>query len=260
MGGIVALTAKQQRFVEEYLVDLNATAAAERAGYSAKSANKIAGELLGKTGVQAAITAGLKEKRKRSRLTADRVLREVANLAYSDIGDIFDFSGDELRMRVPRDIPAHARRCIKSVKVKRHREGRGEDAREVEVIEFQLWDKSSALEKLAQHLNLYAEKPSLELFLASLPQAIADAIRAALEDDVSPGGNPAGDTAESLPHRSADHPRPILPDASGGADARPVAGTADPQRSEADRGLMHKTRREVEDRGDEGAGTLLDEE
>jgi len=258
LSGIVGLNAKQQRFVEEYLVDLNATQAAMRAGYSAKSANKISGELLGKTGIQDAIKAGLREKRKRSRLTADRVLREIANLAYSDIGDILDFTGDQIRMKAARDIPAHARRCIKSFKAKRHFEGSGDNAREVEVIEFQLWDKTSSLEKLAQHLNLYRDKPSLELFLASLPATIADAIRAALEDDLQPGGDSGSDTAYGIAGAPKDSSRPGLPDAGSGPDAGPVAGADDRERGPTDSGVMYPTSGEVKNGSDAGSGPLLD--
>ena len=62
----MALTPKQARFVQEYLVDLNATAAAKRAGYSAKNADKIGSELLGKTRVSDAIQAAVKQREQRT--------------------------------------------------------------------------------------------------------------------------------------------------------------------------------------------------
>lgn len=72
------LTAKQQRFVEEYLVDLNGTAAARRAGYSAKSAKGSAAELLRDfPAVIAAVDRGLAERAKRTELTADWVLDQL---------------------------------------------------------------------------------------------------------------------------------------------------------------------------------------
>jgi hypothetical protein len=71
------LTDKQQRFVEEYLVDLNATAAAGRAGYKGKYLDRIGSELLGKTRVAAAIAAAQAKRSKRTELNADYVLKRL---------------------------------------------------------------------------------------------------------------------------------------------------------------------------------------
>lgn len=83
----VALTPKQQRFVEEYLVDLNATQAAIRAGYSEKNAGKIGPELLGKTGVSAAIQAAKRRLSERTEITAERILLELAKIGFADASD-----------------------------------------------------------------------------------------------------------------------------------------------------------------------------
>src|SRR5262245_17125953 len=69
------LTRKQQRFVEEYLRDLNATQAAIRAGYSARNADKIGSQLVGKTRVAEAIAAAQTERSEKTRITAARVLQ-----------------------------------------------------------------------------------------------------------------------------------------------------------------------------------------
>lgn len=73
------LTPKQERFVEEYLVDLNASAAARRAGYSAKSANRIGPELLGKTCVREAIEKAKAKRVARTGITQDDVVKELWN-------------------------------------------------------------------------------------------------------------------------------------------------------------------------------------
>lgn len=83
----MALTEKQKRFVEEYLVDLNATAAAKRAGYSEKTADRIGPELLGKTCVSAAIQEAIKKRQKRTQITQDRVISELGKVAFSDADD-----------------------------------------------------------------------------------------------------------------------------------------------------------------------------
>ena len=73
----MALTAKQRAFVSEYLIDLNATAAAKRAGYSQKTADRIGPQLLGKTCVAAAIQEALTNREKRTAITQDYVLRRL---------------------------------------------------------------------------------------------------------------------------------------------------------------------------------------
>ena len=81
------LTAKQQLFVDEYLSDLNATQAAIRAGYSEKSAASIGEENLRKPEIEAAINEALKARRQRTEVTQDRVLEELAVLAFAPITD-----------------------------------------------------------------------------------------------------------------------------------------------------------------------------
>lgn len=81
------LTPKQERFVQEYLVDLNATAAARRSGYSAKNADKIGWELLGKTGVSAAIQTEIKRRSQRTEVTQDYVIEKLKQIADKKASD-----------------------------------------------------------------------------------------------------------------------------------------------------------------------------
>ena len=81
----MALTEKQKRFVSEYLVDLNATQAAIRAGYSQKTADRIGAELLGKTWVAAEIQKEIKKREQRTNITQDRVLEELAAIAFARV-------------------------------------------------------------------------------------------------------------------------------------------------------------------------------
>lgn len=74
------LTPKQRAFVAEYLVDLNGAAAARRAGYSAKNADNIASELLGKTQVREALAAAMEERSKRVEIDADYVLTNLLEI------------------------------------------------------------------------------------------------------------------------------------------------------------------------------------
>lgn len=79
------LTPKQQRFVEEYLVDLNATQAAVRAGYSAKTARQIGDENLSKPDIAEALEKAIAQQSERTGISADRVLTELAKIGFSDI-------------------------------------------------------------------------------------------------------------------------------------------------------------------------------
>lgn len=81
------LTPKQERFVQEYLVDLNATAAARRAGYSTKTADRIGPELLGKTCVSQAIQKAIKQREKRTEVTQDYVIEKLKQIADKEASD-----------------------------------------------------------------------------------------------------------------------------------------------------------------------------
>lgn len=87
------MTPKQERFVQEYLVDLNATQAAIRAGYSERTAKVIGHENLTKPDVQAAIAAAQQERAKRTGITQDRVLQELARIAFFDIRKLYSEDG-----------------------------------------------------------------------------------------------------------------------------------------------------------------------
>lgn len=152
------LNPKQLRFVEEYLVDFNATAAARRAGYSDRTAQEQSSRLLSNVMVQAEIQSAREKQSQRTEITADRVLKEMALIAFSDLDQILDFSGEEPRLKPANQIPASAKKALSSVKVKRYLEGKGDDARTVEVTEFKLWSKDAALEKLGKHLGIFKDQ------------------------------------------------------------------------------------------------------
>lgn len=106
------MTSKQARFVEEYVVDLNESAAAIRAGYSSGAHGR---RTFATVGVQAALQKAIAERSQRTEIKQDRVLAEYARLAFSDIGDVLDFTNGVLRLKEPGQIPEAARRAIQSV-------------------------------------------------------------------------------------------------------------------------------------------------
>jgi phage terminase small subunit len=159
------LTPNQQRFVEEYLVDLNATQAAIRAGYSAKTANRQGARLLTKADIQAAIQAAQQARSGETKITAARVLQELALIAFQDPADVFDFKGEKPTMRPAHEIPEAARRAMSSIRFK-----------DGEVAEVKFWSKDSALEKIGKHLGMFLEKIELtEKVKVVLTEEIVDA-------------------------------------------------------------------------------------
>ena len=90
---MIHLNSKQQRFVEEYLIDLNATQAAIRAGYSPKTANVIGSENLAKPEISNAISRAMAERSRRTGISQDRVVQELAKIAFVNITDICDPAG-----------------------------------------------------------------------------------------------------------------------------------------------------------------------
>ena len=90
----MALNAKQEAFCREYIVDLNATQAAIRAGYSEKTANRIASQLLSKVDIQERNSELLKERSNRTQITADWVLEQAANSYKFNAQEVFDSEGN----------------------------------------------------------------------------------------------------------------------------------------------------------------------
>ena len=86
----MALTPKQERFVQEYLVDLNATAAVKRAGYSGKRASELGYQILQKTTVQAAIQKAIQARSRRTEVTQDYVIGKLREIADKDASDAQD--------------------------------------------------------------------------------------------------------------------------------------------------------------------------
>lgn len=85
------LTPKQQRFVEEYLIDLNATQAAIRAGYSVRTARSIGDENLSKPDIATAIAAAKAERSKRTKITADQIVQQLSDIVTSDLNELVQY-------------------------------------------------------------------------------------------------------------------------------------------------------------------------
>ena len=147
------LTPKQARFVQEYLIDLNAAQAAIRAGYSAKTARVIGHENLRKPEIAAAIAEAQNKRAERTELTQDWVVEELRKIAAANMCDYMKSTpeGDpylDFSTLTPAQTAALA-----EVTVEDYVEGRGATARAVKRIKFKLHDKLGALDKLGRHLG-----------------------------------------------------------------------------------------------------------
>lgn len=172
----MSLTAKQQRFVDEYLLDLNATQAALRSGYSARTAADIGRQLLRKTPVALAIALAQKDRAERVKVDQDWVLRRWVEIADTDVRELVqnlrvacsDCWDDDPR----EDINPDCRVC--------HGRGKGlvviSDTRHLSAAAARLYsgvqkgkdgykvltkNQDAALDNIARHLGMY--KDSLEL-------------------------------------------------------------------------------------------------
>jgi phage terminase small subunit len=171
----MALTPKQQLFVEEYLIDLNATQAAIRAGYSPNNADKIGSELLGKTRVSEAIKIAMAERSRRTGINQDRILAELAKIALVNPARVVNF--DEATIRedaLPEDLAA-----VASVKVKRFPTKDGEGIER----EVKFHDKNKALDLAGRHLGMFKDRLELSGSLETEKTKLDDLIQQMRKDN-----------------------------------------------------------------------------
>lgn len=173
------LTPKQERFVAEYLIDLNATQAAIRAGYSVKTAQAIGSENLTKPLIAGAIQLRLGKSLQKAELTAERIDQELARIALSDIRKLYDENGNLL---APKDMGDDIAPAVAAIEVTEEFEGSGDERKSCGYTKkIKLWDKGRALELAMKRLNLISAAPTvnvnvtLEALIAASAKASADA-------------------------------------------------------------------------------------
>ena len=148
----MALNERQKLFVAEYLKDLNATQAAIRAGYSAKTAYAIAEKLLRKAEIKQAIQEAMKARSDRTEITQDRVLQELARLAFFDPRKMFHGDGSPKAIHELDDDTAAAISGLDVVNVGNSEIGIGQ------VLKYKIADKGAALANAMRHLGMFTDK------------------------------------------------------------------------------------------------------
>lgn len=157
------LTAKQRTFAAEYLIDMNATQAAVRAGYSKKNADKIGSQLLGKTRVSAEIAAQMKAREQRTHITQDRVLRELARIAFFDLRKLYRADGS---MKAMHELDDEAAAVLAGVDVVEAVEKESGDDGNIKCTpvytkKAKIPDKVAALALAMKHLGMLVDKTEI---------------------------------------------------------------------------------------------------
>lgn len=150
------LTDKQERFCQEYLIDLNATQSAIRAGYAESGARTEGSRLLANADIQDRICQLNDSRMKSLNVTPEFVLGELLKLASADPAEMYHEDG---RMKNIHDIPEHLRKTIARIETIEYFEGKGDDREQVGWIKrVGFWSKEKALENLGKHLRLFSDK------------------------------------------------------------------------------------------------------
>ena len=148
----MALNRRQSLFVAEYLKDLNASAAARRAGYSEKTAFRSGIENMQKPAITDAIAAAMQERSERVQITADRVLIELGRLAFLDIRKAFNADGS---LKPIHELDDDTAAAIAGIEVS---ETAGGDGSAGTLKKIKLSDKRASLELCGRHLQMWTDK------------------------------------------------------------------------------------------------------
>lgn len=152
----MALNPQRRRFVEEYLVDLNGTEAAIRAGYSARSAKAQASQLLALPEVQTAVSEAQASRSARTKIDADWVLQRLAAEADADVADLYDETGT---LKPVRDWPLIWRKgLVAGLDVEEVRE---EGAVVAVIRKVKLSDRIKRIELIGKHVGVQAFREQL---------------------------------------------------------------------------------------------------
>ncbi|WP_143314970.1 terminase small subunit [Clostridium sp. HBUAS56017] len=159
------LSNKQKLFCDEYLIDLNVTQAAIRAGYTPKYADSQGYKLLEKSAIKEYIDRAIAERSRRTGINQDRVIQELARIAFVKAADVINVNTATVKKNVSDDDLA----TIQSVKIKTVPTAYGKGVER----EVKLADKMKALELLGKHLGMFNDKVKFE---GSVPVQIVDDI------------------------------------------------------------------------------------
>jgi phage terminase small subunit len=141
------LTPKQEKFCQEYIINLNGTQAAIRAGYSQKTAYSMAEKLLKKPEIKAKLAQSRQEQESRTQIDADWALQRYGEIANFKIEDIVSFNGSQVIFKPMSEWTPEAKGAVSSLKLDRNGN----------VVEIKTHSKLAALDSIAKHLGLFGD-------------------------------------------------------------------------------------------------------
>jgi phage terminase small subunit len=143
------LNERQKQFVREYLVDLNATQAAIRAGYSPKTAYAIADKLLKKAEIQTIVQKAMDARADRVNVRADDVLRELARIGFADLRKAVTWSGGSVNLVPSESLDDDTAAAVSEVR------------QTADGVAIKLHSKPDALQQMGRHLGMFKDKVEL---------------------------------------------------------------------------------------------------
>ena len=160
-----ALTAREKRFVGEYLIDLDPERAAVAAGYSRTVARTKAYQWVSrsqhKPHVFAAVHKAMEKRAAKLNMSAERVLKELALVAFSNMADYIGHKKGDVYVDLS-NLTREQATAIQEITVDEYTGGRGKRGRQVKRTRFKLADQLRALELLGKHLELWVERRKIE--------------------------------------------------------------------------------------------------
>ncbi len=155
----MAITPKQKQFIQEYLLDLNATQAAIRAGYSERSARQHADAMLSRPHIAAAVAEAQATRSKRIDVDIDYVVKRMVEI---DRMDVLDIMTDQMNLKPVSEWPLVWRQYLSGFDLAEMFEGSGQDRDMVGILKKIKWpDKTKNLELLGRHLGMFKERVEL---------------------------------------------------------------------------------------------------
>jgi phage terminase small subunit len=158
-----SLSRKHARFVAEYLIDLNASAAYRRAGFAAKDSNVSGPRLLANAGIAAAVMAGQSAQLATAGVSKARLLQELGRIALSQAPAFFDPATKDAKH--PCDLTADEGACLAGFEVLIKNAAAGDGVTDT-IHKFKLWDKVRALELYMKHYGMLVDKIEIKDGLA----------------------------------------------------------------------------------------------
>jgi phage terminase small subunit len=142
----MALTPQQELFVRQYVLDLNATKAALRAGYNKKNARQHGSYLLSKSDVKAAINARLERRYEKIDIKTDDVLRLMRKFAFTDLSGVFEVRGGRCYITDTAHLSEDQMACISEIR------------QTAEGIQVKLINREKMIELLGRHMGMFLDK------------------------------------------------------------------------------------------------------